>query len=219
MKPNCNRDHGLQGHVWRHSRPGRTDLWNRDSSCGRPNLLVQAPRFCYGVLKWKPFWNKSMVNYPRGRPTAGSDHYIHTYRLFDCPSVRPHFSKLSKVIIAGWNASWPSESLTTPMLLIKITFLTWNIPNSNSLVKWSRHQQVFAWMELSAHDIVIVAGQDGNAASTLPVPNSDGLIIRAGQHPRILMMKHGGPDVIQMAQEVKEASLLLVIPHLKPNTI
>jgi hypothetical protein len=33
-------------------------------------------------------------------------------------------------------------------------------------------------MESSAHDVVIMSGQYGNTASRLPVPDSDGLIIR-----------------------------------------
>ena len=34
-------------------------------------------------------------------------------------------------------------------------------------------------MESSAHDVVIMSGQYGNTASRLPVPDSDGLIIRS----------------------------------------
>lgn len=62
-------------------------------------------------------------------------------------------------------------------------------------------------MESSAHDVVIMSGQYGNTASRLPVPDSDGLIIRSWDDPRVLVMKLPGDnnfDVILMTQFISE---------------
>ena len=69
-------------------------------------------------------------------------------------------------------------------------------------------------MELGAHHIVVVACQDRDAAPALPVPDADGLVVRGGEDPWVLMVKHRGADVIQVAEQVEEATLLLVVPHL-----
>lgn len=62
-------------------------------------------------------------------------------------------------------------------------------------------------MESSAHDVVIMSGQYGNTASRLPVPDSDGLIIRSWDDPRVLVMKLPGDnnfDVILTTQLISE---------------
>lgn len=69
-------------------------------------------------------------------------------------------------------------------------------------------------MELGAHYVVIVPGQHANASATLPVPDSDGLIVRSAEDPGILLMEHSGPDVIEMTQQGEDASTLLVVPNL-----
>lgn len=55
-------------------------------------------------------------------------------------------------------------------------------------------------MELGAHDVVIVAGEDANAGTRLPVPDANRLVIRATQNPRVLVMKLDHPNVVEMSQ-------------------
>lgn len=70
-------------------------------------------------------------------------------------------------------------------------------------------------MELRAHHIVVVSGQDADARSRLPVPDADGLIIGCTQHPGILVVKHGRANVVQVTEQREDAALLLVVPDLK----
>lgn len=70
-------------------------------------------------------------------------------------------------------------------------------------------------MELRAHHVVVVSGQDTDARSRLPVPDADGLIIRRTQHPGILVVEHGGANVVQVTEQGEDAALLLVVPDLK----
>ena len=67
-------------------------------------------------------------------------------------------------------------------------------------------------MELGAHDVVVVASQDADAVSRLPVPDADGLIVRGADNPRILVVEKRGAYVVQMAEEREQALALLVVP-------
>ena len=72
-------------------------------------------------------------------------------------------------------------------------------------------------MEGSAHDVVVVAGEDREARASLEVPKTEGLVVGGRQDPGILGgigMELDGPDVIQMAQEGEEAAPQLVVPNL-----
>lgn len=68
-------------------------------------------------------------------------------------------------------------------------------------------------MKLGTHDIMIVAWQHTDASSALPVPNANRLIVGGRDDPRILVVEHGGADVIQMAQKGEDAALLFVVPY------
>ena len=83
----------------------------------------------------------------------------------------------------------------------------------DGLVKAGADHKVLGGVELGAHDVVVVAGQDADALSALPVPDPHGLIVRGGQDPWILVMEHSGPDVVKMTQQGEDAASLLVIPH------
>lgn len=72
-------------------------------------------------------------------------------------------------------------------------------------------------MELSAHHVVIMTGEDTNAGSRLPIPNADCLIVGGAKNPRIFMMESSRADIIQMTQQSENASLLLIVPNLKSN--
>lgn len=39
------------------------------------------------------------------------------------------------------------------------------------------------------HDVVVVARQDGDTLSTLPVPNANGLVVGGGQDPGMLVVE------------------------------
>jgi hypothetical protein len=70
-----------------------------------------------------------------------------------------------------------------------------DIPNANGLIEGGGYDEVFFGVELCAPDIcgllvklynridrrltMVVAGQSGNEASVLPVPDSNGLIVGA----------------------------------------
>jgi hypothetical protein len=77
--------------------------------------------------------------------------------------------------------------------------------------------------------VVVVSCQDGNTRAGLPVPNANGLVIRAADNPRILLQTIRSADfsrridnlveescanIIQMPQESKKTTALLVVPEL-----
>ena len=69
-------------------------------------------------------------------------------------------------------------------------------------------------MELRAHDVVVVTGEDGGARARLPVPDADRLVIRRRHDPRVLRVKLHSPDVVKVAEQREEAPAQLVVPHL-----
>jgi len=69
-------------------------------------------------------------------------------------------------------------------------------------------------MEQSAHDIVVVASQNGDASARLPVPDANGLVVAGADNPGILVVELHGADVVEVAQEGEEAAVELVVPHL-----
>lgn len=66
---------------------------------------------------------------------------------------------------------------------------TWDIPDTDRRVQWSRHNQVLGWMEAGTHHIVIVSCQDRHAWAALPVPNSYGLVIRGWEDPGVFLQQ------------------------------
>jgi len=69
-------------------------------------------------------------------------------------------------------------------------------------------------VELGAHHVVVVAGEHADAGAALPVPDADGLVVRRAQDPRVLVVEHRRPDVVQVPQQRENAPLLLVVPYL-----
>lgn len=61
---------------------------------------------------------------------------------------------------------------------------------------------------------MIVASQDRNARSVLPVPQSDRLIVRGRHDPGVFWVELHRANVVQVAQEGKEAPPCLEIPNL-----
>ena len=68
-------------------------------------------------------------------------------------------------------------------------------------------------MKVGAHDVVIVAGEHGDAGARLPIPNANGLVVAGTQDPRILVVKLHGADVVEMAEQCEQTAPLLVVPH------
>ena len=69
-------------------------------------------------------------------------------------------------------------------------------------------------MEHAAHDVVVVPSEDRDAVAALPVPDADGLVVGGREDPGVLVVEHRRPDVVQVAHQVEQATLLLVVPHL-----
>lgn len=67
-------------------------------------------------------------------------------------------------------------------------------------------------MELCAHDIMIMARQNGNAVTTLPVPDANRLVVRGANYPGIFMVEEDGANIIQVAVQCEEAATRFVIP-------
>lgn len=59
-----------------------------------------------------------------------------------------------------------------------------------------------------------VSSQHRNALSRLPVPNSDRVIVRSRDNPRILSVEFDSANVVQVIAQSEDASLLLVVPNL-----
>lgn len=68
-------------------------------------------------------------------------------------------------------------------------------------------------MELGAHDVVTMSGDDVDAGSALIIPDAHGLIVAGGEDPREFMVEEGGSDIVDMSFESEHASFLLIIPH------
>lgn len=69
-------------------------------------------------------------------------------------------------------------------------------------------------MELCAHYVVAMACEDGDDTSTLPVPESDCLIITTTQDPWKLCMELDRSDVVQVPGQGEQALLGLIVPDL-----
>jgi hypothetical protein len=103
-----------------------------------------------------------------------------------------------------------SASLFLHAFLLK----SWEVPNSNSLIKWCRCEKSLLWMKASGHYVVRVTSQDSYNASILPVPYAYGLIIWAWTDPRQILVEFYCPNIIQVSCQSKETLFCLIVPHL-----
>lgn len=71
--------------------------------------------------------------------------------------------------------------------------------NANTISFPSRLPSFLGGVDAHSHDVMIMPRQDGDALPTLPIPNPNGLIIRSGEDPRVLVVKVDGADVVEMA--------------------
>ena len=88
------------------------------------------------------------------------------------------------------------------------------IPDPDSRIQRGRNNEILLMVELRAHDVVRVAGDNVHTSPALVIPNPHGLVIAGGDNPRQLMMEEGRPDIVDVSFQRKQASLLLVVPHL-----
>lgn len=87
------------------------------------------------------------------------------------------------------------------------------VPNTDSLIKGGRHNKVLFGMEGRAHDVVIVARQDGDTSAGLPVPYAHRLIITGAHNPRVLVMELNSANVIEVSEKSKNTPVLLIVPN------
>mmetsp|Transcript_61092 Transcript_61092/g.171174 ORF Transcript_61092/g.171174 Transcript_61092/m.171174 type:complete len:225 (+) Transcript_61092:1764-2438(+) len=93
---------------------------------------------------------------------------------------------------------------------------TSSVPDSDSLIQTSRHNQVFRGMEGSTHNVVIVSRQNAQARALVKVPQTESLIVGRAQNPRELRrvrMELNSSDVIQVSQQCEKTSSELVVPY------
>lgn len=74
-------------------------------------------------------------------------------------------------------------------------------------------------MELCAHHVMVVACENANASARLPVPDTNGLIVRGTQHPRIFVMENSCANVVQVPKQREDASLLLIVPYFNLEVV
>ena len=67
------------------------------------------------------------------------------------------------------------------------TRLTTDVPDTDTGVERGGHNEVLRGVEARAHDVVVVAGEDGHALPRLPVPQADGLVVRRRQDPGVVL--------------------------------
>ena len=72
------------------------------------------------------------------------------------------------------------------------------IPDSDGGIKGATDDEIFLWMELSAHNIMTMTSNDIDASSTLIIPNTHGLIITSGKNPRQLVVEVCGTNVVNV---------------------
>ena len=69
-------------------------------------------------------------------------------------------------------------------------------------------------MEGSAHHVVVVARQHGQARARLPVPDANSLVVRSAHNPRVLIVKLNGADVVEVPEKSEKTAPKLVVPDL-----
>ena len=90
---------------------------------------------------------------------------------------------------------------------------TGNVPNPHSLVQRRRYEQVILGVEVSAHDVVVVASEHGETVARLPIPDPNGLVVTGGHNPRVGVVELHGAHVVQVPVEREQTPSQLVIPH------
>ena len=74
-------------------------------------------------------------------------------------------------------------------------------------------------MELRAHHIVVVSGQNSDGTSRLPVPNPAGHVIWSGEQPREVCVEMHGSNEVQVSFQCEFRFVVVVIPHSDDKVI
>lgn len=101
-----------------------------------------------------------------------------------------------------------------PRLLHALLLQFRKVPYPYSLIQRCTGNERVIRVECGTHNIVTMAGQNGNHAPVLPVPKPDGLIITAWDNPGQFFVEFNCANVIQVACQREHALLLLVVPYL-----
>jgi len=63
--------------------------------------------------------------------------------------------------------------------------------------------------------VVVVPSENANDSPCLPVPDPNGLVVRAAEDPRVLVVEHRCADIVEVAKQGEQAPPLLVVPQLR----
>ena len=95
-----------------------------------------------------------------------------------------------RFVMSQTRTVWSNEAETT--MSLKNIF--------NNFMYCENEIFTFCWVKLCAHNIMVMSSKNWYTTSTLPIPNSDSLIIRARKNPRMLLMKAYCSNIVQMTQ-------------------
>ncbi len=129
--------------------------------------------------------------------------------------IHASFMSLKHLDTLNFNADEGREILTLSEFFLENSV----IPNPNRGVKGGTDNEIFLWMELGTHHIMTMPGNNIDTRPTLIVPNPHSLIITRGQNPRQLVVEVGCTNVVDMAFEGEEATLLFIVPDLDETVV
>lgn len=97
--------------------------------------------------------------------------------------------------------------------------ITRNVPDSHSLIQWGRNNQILTLVELGTHNIMVMASENRDTGSALPVPNAYGLVVWGTEDPWVFMVEDSGTNVVHVPRKSELAATKLIIPYLSQRII
>lgn len=67
-------------------------------------------------------------------------------------------------------------------------------------------------MKSGAHHVVIVTSEYRDTLATIPVPYTDGLVVRSRADPWAFIVEVDSPNVIKVTKQCEDTSLEFVVP-------
>jgi hypothetical protein len=86
---------------------------------------------------------------------------------------------------------------------------------TQSTTMQSTMQRRFTLCVCGSTYVVVVPSENANDSPCLPVPDPNGLVVRAAEDPRVLVVEHRCADVVEVAKQGEQAPPLLVVPQLR----